>query len=167
MDMKNHILSALLEQYKQWEEFLADLDVEQITAPNFYHDWSIQDIISHLWVWQQISIARMNAVIFDCLPGFPDWLAEFPGDWDEDADQTNNWMYTMFHDRSWTDTHQDWRVGFLQLIDLGQLIPERDLLDGARYPWLNGYSPAFVLMASYEHHQEHLEKLSAWLEDNK
>jgi hypothetical protein len=167
MDMKNHILSALREQYHQWEEFLADLDVEQITSPNFDDDWSIKDVISHLWVWQQISIARMNAVILDCLPGFPDWLAEFPGNWDEDADQTNAWMYTMLHHRSWAETHQDWREGFLQLLELGQLIPERDLLDGARYSWLNGYSPAFVLMASYEHHQEHLEKLNAWLLDHK
>jgi hypothetical protein len=31
---------------------------------------------------------------------------------------------------------------------------------------LNGYSLAFILVASYDHHQEHLEKLSRWLQDH-
>jgi len=30
----------------------------------------------------------------------------------------------------------------------------------------NGYSLAFILVASYDHHQEHLEKLLAWLTEH-
>jgi hypothetical protein len=37
------------------------------------------------------------------------------------------------------------------------------MLDGDKYAWLNGYSPAFILVASYDHHQEHLERLMGWL----
>jgi hypothetical protein len=43
-------------------------------------------------------------------------------------------------------------------------ISERDLLDSGRYPWLKGYPLAFILLASYDHHQEHLDKYLAWLE---
>lgn len=32
-----------------------------------------------------------------------------------------------------------------------------------RLPWLKGYSLAFILVASYDHHQEHFEKLSTLL----
>jgi hypothetical protein len=42
---------------------------------------------------------------------------------------------------------------------LAEQISERDLLDSSRYAWLEGYSLALVLRASYDHHQEHLEKL--------
>ncbi len=43
-------------------------------------------------------------------------------------------------------------------------VSKRDLLDGDKYPWLHGYSLAFILVASYDHHQEHHEKLTAWMQ---
>ena len=61
MNMKDHILAALREQFERWEELLASLSEEQITTPNFDLDWSIKDVIAHLLAWQQISIARMEA----------------------------------------------------------------------------------------------------------
>lgn len=53
--------------------------------------------------------------------------------------------------------------GFQRFLELGEKIPERNLLDGDNYPWLKGYPLAFILIASYDHHQEHLEKLTDWL----
>ena len=167
MSMKDHILTALREQFNQIEELLASLGEEQITTPNFDDNWSVKDIVNHLWGWQQISIARMNAGVHNRAPEFPNWLISFPGDWDENATQTNAWIYKNFHNQSWAEANHNWREGFLQLLDLGGKVSERYLLDGDRYLWLKGYSLAFVLVASYEHHQEHLEKLMTWLQENE
>ena len=167
MNMKEHILRALREQFNHWEELLASLSDEQITNPSFDYDWSIKDVINHLWGWQQISVARMNAGALDQEPEFPSWLTSFAENWDENANQTNDWIYKNFHNRSWAEAYQNWREGFLRLLELGENIPERDMLDGDRYLWLNGYSLAFILVASYEHHQEHLEKLIAWLQERE
>ena len=167
MNMKDHILTALREQFDHWEKLLASLNAEQITTPNFDDNWSIKDVVNHLWGWQQISVARLNAGVLDREPEFPHWLASFPGNWDENASQTNAWIYKNFHTRSWTETNQNWREGFLQLLDLGEKVSERDLLDGDRYFWLKGYSLAFILVASYEHHQEHLEKLMVWMQEHE
>jgi hypothetical protein len=167
MSMKEHILTALSEQFNHFEELLTGLSEEQITAPKFDLDWSIKDVTNHLWGWQQISVARMNAGVLDGEPEFPKWLTQFPGNWDESASDTNDWIYKNFHNRSWTEVHQNWREGFLQLLNLGEHISERDLLDGDRYLWLNGYSIASILVASYEHHQEHLEKLIFWLREHE
>lgn len=166
MSMKDHILTALREQFKQLEELFASLNEEQLTAPHFDDNWSIKDIVNHLWGWQQISIARVSAGVLGCEPTFPDWLMNCPGGWDEDSNQTNAWIYKNFHSRSWTQANNHWREGFLQLLDSGQKVSEKDLLDGDRYVWLRGYSLAFILIASYEHHQEHLEKLLDWLKDH-
>jgi hypothetical protein len=165
--MKEHILTALREQFNQLEELLASLSDEQITTPNFDHRWSIKDIINHLWGWQQISVARMNAAVLNREPEFPNWLISFPDDWDENASQTNDWIYKKFHNQAWAEANKNWRDGFLQLLDLGEMVSERDLLDGDRYLWLKGYSLAFILVASYEHHQEHLEKLINWLHEHE
>ena len=163
--MKDHILAALREQFNSWEELLANLSEEQITTPYFDFDWSIKDVIAHLWGWQQISIARMEGGVFNREPEFPKWVIELDGVWEEDANQTNARIYQIFHERPWSKVHQNWREEFLRFLELGSKISERDLLDGDTYAWLKGYSLAFILVASYEHHQEHLEKLLGWLRE--
>jgi hypothetical protein len=166
MNMKEHILSALTEQFSHWEELLASLGDEQITAPHFDFSWSIKDVVAHLWAWQQISIARMEAAVLNREPEFPKWSAQSGGDWEENANQTNAWIFETYHDQPWPEVHQNWREGFLRFLDLAEPISEKDLLDGNRYAWLKGYSLAFILVASYDHHQEHLEKLAAWLQEH-
>ncbi len=163
MNMKEHILAALREQFNRWEELLASLSEEQITAPHFDFDWSIKDVIAHLWAWQQISIARMEAARQDREPEFPKWIVSLGEDWEDNADRVNALTFETNYEKSWSEIYQNWKDGFLRFLELGNEISERDLLDGDRYRWLKGYSLAFILVASYDHHQEHLEKLLAWL----
>ena len=165
MNMQDHILAALLEQFRHWDELLASLSEEQITAPHFDLDWSIKDVMAHLWAWQQISIPRMEGGMQDREPELPKWITELGEDWEEDADQTNAKIYETNHKKPWSEIHQNWRDEFLRFLELGNEISERNLLDGDKYPWLKGYSLAFILVASYDHHQEHYEKLSNWLRE--
>lgn len=164
MNMKDHILAALNDEFNSWEEFLVGLREEQINVPRFDLGWTIKDVLAHLWAWQQISIARMEAGLQNQEPNFPKWIVESIENWEEDADQVNALTYEKFHDKSWAEIYQNWRNGFRQLLDLGAEFPERDLLDGDKYHWLHGYSLAAYLIASYDHHQEHFEKLKEWLE---
>jgi len=159
MNMKGHILAALAEQFDQWEELLKSLNYEQITTPRFDQNWSIKDVIAHLWGWQQISIARVDAAAFNKEPEFPRWTSELNEGWEENANRTNAWFYETQHTKSWLEITRNWREGFLKILDLTEPIPEKDLLDGSRYSWLKGYSLVFILVASYDHNQEHLEKL--------
>jgi hypothetical protein len=163
MNMKGHILTAMREQFERWEELLSKLSEEQISTPRFDLGWSIKDVMAHLWGWQQISVARMEGGLHDREPQFPAWVNELGKVWEEDANRTNDRIYELNHQKSWTEMHESWRSGFLSLLEAGNGISERDLLDGDRFPWLNGYSLAFILVASYEHHQEHYEKLTAAL----
>jgi len=163
MNMKDHILAALREQCNSWEELLAGLSEEEITAPHFGFDWSIKDVMAHLWAWQQISIARMEGGALDREPELPKWIVNSVEDWEENADKVNAVTFESQHNKPWAEIYQNWRDGFRRFLELGDQISERNLLDGDRYPWLKGYSLAFILVASYEHHQEHLEKLLAWL----
>jgi hypothetical protein len=166
MNMKDHILIALREQFNHWEELLATLSEEQITAPSFDDDWSIKDVINHLWAWQQISIARMEAGALNHEPNFPKWIAKLGEDWEADADQTNASIYKNNHDKPWAEVYQNWKNGYLRLVEAGNEIPQPNLLATGLYPWLGGYSLALILIASYDHHQEHLEKLIVWLKEH-
>jgi hypothetical protein len=165
MNMKDHILAALREPFNSWEALLGSLSEEQIITPHFDLDWSIKDVMAHLWAWQQISIARVESGVLDQEPKFPDWALELGEDWEEDANRVNALTFETHHEKPWLEIYQNWRNGFLRFLELGDKISERDLLDGDRYPWLKGYSLAFILVASYDHHQEHLEKILDWLRD--
>jgi hypothetical protein len=165
MNMKDHILAALREQFKSWEELLASLSEEEITAPHFDYDWSIKDVIAHLWAWQQISSARMEGGLNNREPELPKWIVNNIEGWEEDADRVNALTFETNHEKPWSEIHQNWKEGFLRFLELGNEISERDLLNGDRYRWLKGYSLAFILVASYDHHQEHLEKLLNWLQE--
>jgi hypothetical protein len=166
MNMKEHILAAMREQFENWENLLTSLSEEQLTSPNFDLDWSIQDMMAHLWGWQQISIARMEAALHVHELELPQWIRESGAEWEEDADQTNSKIYENFHNELWSKVYKNWRDGYLRFLKLGEAFSERDLLDGDKYLWLRGFSLAFILIASYEHHQEHIENLTGWLQNN-
>jgi hypothetical protein len=166
MNMQGHILAALREQLDRWEELLATTSEEQVTTPHLPSTWSLKDVIAHLWAWQQRSIARLEAALLDREPEFPRWLPGLDPESEGSTDQTNAWIYAANRELPWSQVHQNWREGFLRFLELGQGVSEKDLLDGGRYPWLQGYPLAFILVASYDHHQEHLDKLLAWLQDH-
>jgi len=162
MNMKEHILAALQEQFNRWEEFLSSLTEAQVTAPHLPSHWSTKDEIAHLWAWQQRSIARLEAALSDREPKFPEWVAGLESDALENTDRVNEWIYQANRDLPWAKVHQNWREGFLRFLELGGKISEIDLLAEGKYSWLNGAPVVFVLVASYDHHQEHWDKMVEW-----
>ena len=161
MYMKNHILAALREEFNQWEEVLASMSEAQITAALQPAELSIKDEIAHLWAWQQRSIARMEAALHNREPELPQWRLALDPDDEGNTDQTNTWIYETYREQPWPQVQQKWREGYLRLLELAEAIPEMVLLDSSRFAWLAGHPLAFILVASYDHHQEHLEKLLA------
>ena len=154
----------LREEFHRWEELLSSLSEEQINAPDLPGDWSIKDVIAHLRGWQERSVAYCEAALLDREPVFPEWPTGPDPESKENLDRTNEWIYENHRGLPWPDVHRAWKDGILQLLELGEKIPEKDLLDPGRYPWLEGDPLSVVFLGSYEHHhEEHLEPLVAWL----
>ena len=164
MNLKQHLLAALREEFDQWEELLARLDPAQLQRPLEPSPWTVKDVLAHLHAWQLRSIARCEAAAQGREPHYPAWPEDFDPEALEITDQLNAWLYETYRDQPWSQVYQAWRADFERLIELGQAISERDLLDAERYPWLEGWPLALVLVGTYDHHQEHLEKLQAWLQ---
>jgi hypothetical protein len=159
MNDKQQILTALREEFNRWEALLAGLSEEQITAPQLPENWSIKDVIAHLRAWQQRSIARLEAALHNREPEYPAWPAQFDPEAEDQPHDLNAWLYATYRDQPWPSVHRDWSAGFRRFLELGAAIPEIDLLDAGKYPWLEGYALFAVLEGSYEHHQEHAEYL--------
>ena len=166
MSMKRHILTALREEFDQWETLLRGLSEAQRAAPLRSSPWSVKDVLAHLMAWQSRSIARTEAARLNREPEFPKWPPELDPNSEADTEQVNAWIYEAHRGRSWSAVYQDWRQGFLRLLESAEGVPEREMLASEGYPWLNGQPLSFILTASYDHHQEHYEELQAWLKDH-
>jgi len=164
MNGKQQILTTLSEEFSRWEELLASLSEAQITAPQLPAHLSLKDVIAHLLAWQQRSIARLEAAGLNRKPEFPQWPEGLDPETDDDPVQINAWIYETYREQPWSNVHQAWSEGFLRFLQLGEAIPENDLLDAGRYPWMEGQPLATVLLGSYEHHHvDHLEPVLTWL----
>ncbi len=161
MSDKQDILTTLREEFDRWDALLTSLSEEQATAPRLASNWSIKDVVAHLWAWQQRSIARMEAAVHNREPQFPQWPAAFEPEAEGQPNDLNAWLYETYREKPWSAVYADWRHGFLRFLELGEQIPEKDLLEPGRYVWLEGYSLAFILHASCDHHEEH----RGWLPD--
>ena len=166
MNTKQQILTTLQEEFNQWEERLALLNEEQITAPQLASNWSVKDVIAHLWIWQQRSIARLEAALQNQEPVFPQWPQEFDPEVEGEPDDLNGWLYNVNREKPWSQVYSDWQAICRQELHLGEEISENDLLDSQRYPWLEGEPLSSVLLGTYDHYKEHREWLFAWLREH-
>lgn len=167
MNMKEHILAALREIFEHWQALLAGMNKEQLSAPLLPDEWSPKDVMTHLWAWQQRSIARCEAVLLNREPEYPQWLAGVDPEGEGSPDQINAWIHQNYRNQSWSQVYLNWSQGFTRFLEIAGKISEKDLLDSDKYPWLQGYPLALSLISSYDHHQEHFEQLVAWLQEHR
>ena len=165
MNSKAEMITMLKEEFNRWEALLGSMNEAQITAPHLPANWSIKDVMAHLWAWQQLSIARLEAAQLNREPIFPLWPAGLdPEPAEGQPHDVNAWLFKTYRNKPWADIYQNWRDGFLRFLELAEAIPKTDLLDEQKYPWLEGYSLLAVLQGSFvHHHEDHLEPLLVWL----
>lgn len=167
MASKLSILDEMHDEFDRWEELLADLDQQEITERRLPAGLSVKDVVAHLMWWQKLSVARLEAGLEGRVPRFPAWPPGLDPEADDDLDQINAWIHSQYRDQPWSAVYQAWRAGFLRLMELGQAIPEADLMTPGRYAWMDGEPLYIVLTASWEHHHvEHLLPLVDWLREH-
>ena len=159
---KKQGLTKLHEIFKTWNEQISNMDDQKASTISIHPLRSIKDDIAHLWEWQRISVARLEAALYNYNPIFDFWPKEFYPSTDENDDVTkvNEWIFESNKDRSWSDVYKDWYNNFTRLIDLTELIDESVLLDSSKFSWLAGYPLIAVLYGTYGHHTEHFEKFA-------
>lgn len=151
MTMKEHILAGLRDEFDCWQELLAGMSEEQITAPRLPSGLSIKDVVAHLRAWQQRTYARLEAARLGRNPEYPDWPTGLDPDSEAATEQTNAWIQKTYLRYTWSEIHKNWKEGFENLLKLGEGLSEEDLFE-KDYPWLGGYPLYMILVSSYAHH---------------
>lgn len=162
---KVEMIARLRSEYDRWGELLDGMSDEQLMSPKLEGDWSIKDVMGHLMEWQKVSSGKLELARSGGAPVFPGWLAGKSPDEEGQIDNFNARIYAEHDKEDWATVGPAWREGFLRFVELGEAIPDADLMDEAKYEWLDGYAPYDVLEGSYEHHMEHREELTKWLKN--
>lgn len=163
MESKDQILQNLRDEKNRWEDLLAGLSEARIAAPDLPDDWSIKDVMAHLMAWQQVTNARLDAALSGRAPVFPDWFGMDDEDAGGQPHHTNAHIFTLYHDQTWPAVYRRWQAGFENVLESVESLSEKDILQAGRYPWMGDYSLLDVLHGTFEHHNEHMDTLRAWL----
>jgi hypothetical protein len=164
MQAKPELLVSLRDEFTRWEKLLSRLSQGQITARELPGGLSVKDVVAHLWAWQQLSIARLEAARQGRVPDFRLDPANLDPDVEENLDHINAWIHASNLDRPWADVYRDWHAGFTRFLDLAEVIPEPDMMQPGKYAWLSDGLLASVLQGSLDHHHaEHYVPLRKWM----
>ncbi len=166
MSDKQHILDELTEIFNRWQVLLASLSDEQIHTPMEPSDWTVKDVMAHLWSWQQASVARMEAALQNRQPNYPAWWVQRGPDPEQDLDGTNALLYKLSRDKPWKKVYAEWQAQFMHYLELTGQIAEKDFFAAGRYKWMGNFAIADSSNGSLDHHQEHYETLTKWLLDH-
>ncbi len=158
---KRELLALLREELDRWEKLLSGLSQDQLVARDLPAGLSVKDVLAHLWAWQGLSVARLEAALDNRDPDYdlgPDGLDP---DNEENLERINGWIHETNLDRPWMEVYGNWRRRFLWFLELAEKVPEEALMQPARYAWLKDSPLSTVLLGSYIHHQEeHFEPLA-------
>jgi hypothetical protein len=160
MNDKQQLITMLRDEFNRWEAVLGEMSEAQIETAQSPSIYSTKDVMAHLWAWQQRTIARLEAALYDREPQLPQWPVMPSVEGEDNVEQVNDWIYESNRNRSWADVHDDWRRGYLRFLELAEAVPEDAYFVVGKYSWLDRWSLAFILESSYEHHHvDHLEPL--------
>lgn len=156
---KAALLDSLHEELGRWEAFLATVDAQTATAVPPGRDRSLKDDLAHLYAWQGITLARLEAAAAGGEPDFGAWPEGLSPNDEEDLEPVNAWIYARYRERPWAEVYAAWHGRYLAVLEAAAALPAEALFGQDRYPWLAGYALSDVLAGTWEHHQEHFEDL--------
>ena len=135
---------------------LAQMDEARMMEPALYGLWSVKDLLAHIGFWEQYIFNTYRTLQRGDVPD--------PAPDETSLDAINAWVFAEHRGRPLADVRREEGQAYQALLSLAETAPEDDLFDPHRFAWTQGH-PLAELIANntYEHYDEHLEDLRAWL----
>jgi hypothetical protein len=161
LNNREALLAAVRSLRDGVERVVAAASEADETHPDGDDAWTVKDLIAHLTSWRLTTAARLEAGLRGGEPAMP-WPA--PLDEEDDLDEINRWFFETNRDKPFAQVVAESRETFERVERAIAALPERDLLEPGRFPWLGGEAlgPA-VVRGTLEHHREHEPDLRARL----
>ncbi|HUS16885.1 MAG TPA: ClbS/DfsB family four-helix bundle protein [Chloroflexia bacterium] len=161
---KRALVELIQQEHAAWSALIAEVDHERMIASDVANGWTFKDIAAHLVAWRQRAVVRLQAAARGEEPPPAPW-AHVPGAAD-DFEPVNQWILQTNRDRPLSEVLRECDESLNDLETAVSALSELDLLDGQRFPWMQGTSLAETVMGnSCEHYfEEHEPTVRAWLQ---
>ena len=156
------LLDAVRGLREELERVVAEAGEARMEQPGSFGEWTFKDLIAHLTGWRQTTAARLEAGLRGEEPVFP-WPDHL--DEEDDLGDINRWFFETNRDKPLAAVLRESRETFERVERAIAALPEDDLLQPGRFPWLGGAAlgPAVVHGTLGHYHEEHEPDIRAWL----
>ena len=155
---KAELLAQMQSGYASFVALLAPLSTEQKSVEHVSGEWTIKDILVHLAAWQtRVSlrlegIARQEEAQFELI------------DTDEKMNAFNDAIFAANRARPLDEVEAEFHASVERLRANVEKAQERDLFEAGRFAWLkDGLLWQSVAGNTFEHYDEHMPMIKAWL----
>lgn len=125
-------------------------------------DWSIKDILAHLAAWHRYLLIHLHAAARDEVPATQGAFNE------EDIDRTNERLYQENTSRPLSEVLTDFHTTYKGITEAVQALNDEDLFNPQRFTWMSGNTLLELVAGNtYEHYDEHMPPIEAWLARSK
>jgi len=127
---KSQLLAEIQKERDAPEEFLSTLSPEQMTQPGMLGEWSVKDVLAHLFEWEQMVLNWHAAGLRGQGPPIPadgfNW-GQLP--------QLNQRIYEKHRDRALQDILKQFKATHRKMQKTLEGLSEKDLFTPGRYAW--------------------------------
>ncbi len=161
---KAELLNWLKEEYRKWEAFLAEISSALMEQPGVNGDWSMKDMIAHIFGYQPWLTSRIQAAAYGKPKPVPPWPPQLQTD-----DEINAWIYETYRGRTLSEVLDQSHQIFQEYLSVIEGLPDdvriEELREGKRVfylVWLGDQRfPAGELFDHF--HDDHEPDIRAWL----
>ena len=152
---KIELLNTMQESYRAFEALLAPLTPQLLTTPGVNGDWSIKDILVHIAAWQERTSRQLRARA----TGQPDPL--LPIENEAQMDAFNEETFQANRQRPLAEVQTELRTAVQNLQASVEAVSEEELFLARA-----NREPLWQVVAgnSFEHYDEHMDMITAWLQ---
>jgi uncharacterized protein (TIGR03083 family) len=148
-------LETLKAARSEWEALLARVPKDRMSEPGA-DGWSVKDILAHV-AWyerEMLAVARARALAGSDL-------------WNKSLEERNAAIYEENRHRPLAEVLAEAEAMYRQLAPELEALTDEDLMDARRFREMPAEWLPWQVLASntYEHYQEHIPQIQAWLEE--
>jgi hypothetical protein len=144
---KAQLLAESQDEYNALEKLLAPLSAEAMNQPGAMGEWSVKDVLAHLYEWQQMFFGWYQA-------GLDGETPQTPGrgyKWNQ-LPALNQEIFETYRDTPLEAVLTKFRASHQQTMALIQALPEEDLFAHGHFAWLGKHSLATFISANMGSH---------------
>jgi len=129
---KQELLDAAQKEYIALEKYLATYTPEEMNAPGALGDWSVKDVLAHLFEWQNLLFGWYNIGLRGETPDVPAEGYKW-----SDMPLLNQHIQQKYSDASLEDVIQEFRASHARTMEFISSLSDADLFTPGKYPWMN------------------------------